>query len=60
MEYDNNRTESRLKGALSEKKYIENSTETNGNMDNNTAFSYENNLFLVARIMSAIYSFTQG
>ena len=45
MEYDNNRTESRLKGALSEKKYIENSTETNGNMDNNTAFSYENNLF---------------
>lgn len=30
MEYDNNRTESRLKGALSEKKYIENSTETNG------------------------------
>lgn len=45
MEYDNNRTESRLKGSLSEKKYMENSTETNGNIDNNTTFSYENNLF---------------
>ena len=45
MEYDNNRTESRLKGSLSEKRHMENFTETNGNIDNNTTFSYENNLF---------------
>lgn len=45
MGNDYNMSGSRLKGALSEKKYVGSPSDTNEGEANNIAFNYENTLF---------------